>query len=201
MFRSLIMHARTTAPQTSLTSICLLGLLLALPAAADEFDKARETFTRADASAPFFDNSYGYALFPSIGKGGFGVGGARGKGRVYVGGNHVGNVTMTQLSIGLQLGGQKFSQVVFFEDERAFREFSGGNFEFGAQASAVAITASASASTSTGGSTATAAGGRSDAAVTGGYQRGFAIFTIAQGGLMYEAAVAGQKFNYKSLGE
>ena len=105
---------------------------------------------------------------------------------------------MTQLSIGWQLGGQAYSQVIFFEDKRAFDDFTSGNFEFGAQATAVAITASAGAQTTTGGGTqAGAAGGKNDAStVSRGYRKGMAVFTVAKGGLMYEAAVAGQKYSY-----
>jgi lipid-binding SYLF domain-containing protein len=181
----------------ALASLSLALLVTALPASADEFDDAREIFADAGASSGFFDSAYGYALFPGIGKGGMGVGGARGKGRVYVGGKRVGDVTMTQLSIGLQLGGQKYSQIVFFENEETFTEFTGGNFEFGAGVSAVAITASASASTSTAGSNASAAGSKDTASVAGGYTDGYAVFTVAKGGLMYEASVSGQKFKYK----
>jgi lipid-binding SYLF domain-containing protein len=184
----------------------LLALMCAFPAVAND-DKAAKTeakyadakqiFLNADASAVFFNNSYGYALFPTIGKGGVGLGGAHGSGRVYVGGSYVGDTKMTQVTIGFQLGGQAFSQIIFFQDERAFNEFTGGNFEFGAQATAVAITAGASASASTTGNTAGASGGKNDAAVAGGYNKGYAIFTIAKGGLMYEASIGGQKFSYK----
>jgi uncharacterized membrane protein len=93
-----------------------------------------------------FDNSYGYAVFPTIGKGGLGVGAAHGKGRVYAQGKYVGDTSMTQVSFGLQAGGQAYSQIIFFEDKRAFDEFTSGNFEFGAGVSAVAITAGASRS-------------------------------------------------------
>ncbi|MGB8410395.1 MAG: YSC84-related protein [Gallionella sp.] len=103
---------------------------------------------------------------------------------------------MTQITVGLQLGGQAFSQIIFFEDKRAFDEFTGGNFEFGAEASAVAITAGASAQATTTGSSAGASGGKNDAKTTGSYYRGMAIFTVAKGGLMYEASVGGQKFSY-----
>ena len=175
--------------------------LLSQAALADNFDEARKTFQMAGESAAFFDSSYGYALFPSIGKAGIGIGGAHGKGRVYVDGKHVGDTSMSQLSYGLQLGGQVYSQVIFFEDERALKDFTSGNFEFGAQASATAITASANAqSTTGGGSTAGASGGKSDAStVSSGYQKGMATFTVTKGGLMYEAAIAGQKFSYTPL--
>lgn len=168
-------------------------------AQADEYSEAKKVFKNAGESASFFDNSYGYALFPNIGKGGMGIGGAHGKGRVYVGGAHVGDTAMTQLTVGLQLGGQVYSQIIFFEDKRAFEEFSSGNFEFGAQATAVAITASAGAQANTGGGAqAGAAGGKNDATtVSGGYRKGMAIFTVAKGGLMYEATLGGQKYKYE----
>ena len=107
---------------------------------------------------------------------------------------------MGQLTIGFQIGGQAYSMIIFFEDARAFREFTSGNFEFGAQATAVAITAGASASASTaGGGTAGASGGRHDATTAGGYTKGLAVFTVAKGGLMYEASIGGAKFGYKPL--
>jgi lipid-binding SYLF domain-containing protein len=167
---------------------------------ADQYDDARAVFENAGASGTFFDSAYGYALFPSIGKGGMGIGGARGKGRVYARGEHTGNVTMTQITVGFQLGGQVYSMIIFFEDERSYREFTSGNFEFGAQATAVAITAGASAGASTGGgATAGASGGKNDATTTGRYSRGMAVFTVAKGGLMYEASLGGQKFSFKPL--
>ena len=103
---------------------------------------------------------------------------------------------MTQVSIGFQLGGQAYSQMIFFEDKRAFDEFTSGNFEFGAQASAVAITAGAQAAATTTGSSAGASGGQKDAKAYGSYYKGMAVFTVAKGGLMYEASISGQKFSY-----
>ena len=114
-------------------------------------------------------------------------------------GKYVGDTKMTQVTVGLQLGGQAFSEIIFFQDERSFKEFTSGNFEFGAQASAMAITAGASASASTAGNTAGASAGKSDATTTGKYKKGMAVYTIAKGGLMYEAALGGQKFSYKPL--
>ncbi len=167
---------------------------------ADKYDEARDVFQQAGASGQFFATAHGYALFPTIGKGGIVIGAAHGKGRVYVGGTHVGDTSMTQLTIGMQLGGQAYSMVIFFEDQRAYDDFSSGNFEFGAQASAVAITAGASASSTTGGgSTAGASGGTHNATTAGGYTKGMAAFTIAKGGLMYEASLGGQKFNYRPV--
>ena len=165
---------------------------------ADEFDDTAELFKNAGESGAFFDNSYGYAVFPNIGKGGIGIGAAHGTGRVYKDGEYVGDTSMSQLSIGAQLGGQAYSQIIFFEDERAYGEFTSGNFEFGAQASAVAITAGVSASANTAGSSAGASGGKNDAHVAGGYNKGLAVFTVAKGGLMYEAAIAGQKYKYEA---
>jgi lipid-binding SYLF domain-containing protein len=173
--------------------------LLILPAAqalADEYADTIEVFREAGESGQLFKASYGYAVFPTIGKGGIGIGGAHGSGRVYAEGKYVGDTSMTQITVGFQLGGQAFSQIIFFEDKRAFDEFTGGNFEFGAQASAVAITAGASAQATTTGSSAGASGGKHDASTAGGYYRGMAIFTVAKGGLMYEASVGGQKFSY-----
>ena len=179
----------------------ILAVGLSSAAMADGYDDARKVFQNAGASGKFFGAAYGYALFPTIGKGGIGIGGAGGKGRVYVGGAHVGNTSMGQVTIGFQLGGQAYSMIIFFEDERAFDEFSSGNFEFGAQATAVAITAGASASASTaGGGTAGASGGRHDAVTSGDYSKGLAVFTVAKGGLMYEASIGGMKFGYRPVG-
>ncbi|BAO43632.1 YSC84-related protein [Thiolapillus brandeum] len=167
---------------------------------ADECQDAAQLFQKAGDSARFFDNSYGYAVFPSIGKGGIGVGGAYGKGCVYAQGNKVGTATMTQVSVGFQLGGEAYAQIIFFQDKRAFDEFTSGNFEFSANAQAVAITAGASASASTAGNSAGVSGGKNDANTIGAsYNKGMATFVIAKGGLMYEASLAGQKYKYKPL--
>jgi len=134
-------------------------------------------FKRADPSMKrFFDGAHGYAVFPTVGKAGLGVGGAYGEGEVYEQGKLVGTSSLTQLTIGLQLGAQGYSEIVFFADKRALSDFQGGNFELSAQASAVAVTAGASADAS--------------------YDNGVAIFTMTKGGLMYEASVGGQKFGY-----
>jgi lipid-binding SYLF domain-containing protein len=177
----------------------LVLLLAALPMAngwADDYQDTIKVFKNAGESGAFFDKSYGYAVFPTIGKGGIGIGGAHGKGRVYERGKYVGDSSMTQVTIGLQLGGQAYSQIIFFQDERAFKEFTDGNFEFGAQATAVAITAGASATASTTGSSAGASGGQNDAKTVGKYNRGMAVFTVAKGGLMYEASIGGQEYKF-----
>ena len=185
-----------------LTACCagLLTVALSLSgvARADDYDNAKKSFKSATESAQFFDHSYGYALFPTIGKGGIGFGGAHGQGRVYAANKHVGDTSMTQVTVGLQLGGQAFSQIIFFEDKRAFEEFTSGNFEFGAQAQAVAITAGASAAATTTGSSVGASGGSQNASNVGGYHKGMATFTVAKGGLMYEASIGGQKFSYEA---
>lgn len=182
-------------------SIVVLLFSAALPATvhADEYQDTIKLFRDAGESAEFFNSSYGYAVFPSIGKGGAGIGGAYGSGRAYAGGKHVGDTRMTQLTIGFQLGGQVYSQMIFFKDKRAFDEFSSGNFEFGGEASAVAITAGVSAAAKSTGSSAGMSGGTSDATTVGKYRKGMAVFTIAKGGLMYEAAIGGQKFGYTRL--
>jgi lipid-binding SYLF domain-containing protein len=182
--------------------ILLFLSLLALPFAAvsaDDYADTLKLFRGAGQSAKFFDNSYGYAVFPTIGKGGIAVGAAHGSGRVYVKGAHVGDTSMTQLTVGAQLGGQAYSQIIFFQNKRAFDEFTAGNFEFGAQATAVAITAGASVQTTTGGSGIAASGTPSHAKARSDYHLGMAVFTIAKGGLMVEASLGGQKFSYKSI--
>jgi lipid-binding SYLF domain-containing protein len=157
-------------------------------------------FKNAGESAAFFHKSYAYAVFPNIGEGGFIVGGAYGKGQVYVQGQLTGEATMKQLSVGFQAGGKGYSQIIFFQDKRALDQFESGNFEFSAGASAIAITASANASAGTNGVTSGASGGKRDATTDGIYNGGMAVFTIAKGGLMYAAALAGQKFTYKARG-
>ena len=174
--------------------------LAAIPALADSYRDTIALFENAGASAGFFKSSYGYAVFPTIGKGGLGIGAAHGSGQVYQKRKYIGDTSMTQVSIGFQAGGQAYSEIIFFEDQRALDEFTSGNFSFSGNVSAVAITAGASASAGTGGTTAGASGGKKDATTAGQYQKGVAVFTIAKGGLMYEASVGGQKFSYKKAG-
>jgi lipid-binding SYLF domain-containing protein len=135
---------------------------------------------KADPSIEkFFESAAGYAVLPKVGKGGIGIGAAHGKGLVVVGDKAVGTTSMTQVTVGLQLGGQVYSQFVFFKDQAALESFQRGNFEFGAQASAVAVTLGASADAN--------------------YDKGVAVFTHVSGGLMYEATLSGQKFKYEAL--
>src|SRR5262245_28098823 len=176
----------------------VLLLMLAPSAAhADKYADAIKTFREAGQSGEFFHRCYGYAVFPTIGKGGIGIGGAHGSGHVYAKGELAGTTSMTQVTIGFQLGGQAYSMIVFFEDKRAFDEFTSGSFEFGAQATAVAITAGASAHATTEGASASAGGSASKSKTAGAYHKGMAVFTVAKGGLMYEASIGGQKFGYK----
>lgn len=181
----------------ALLSLSVLALaLLTANAVADPYADTVQLFKNAGESASFFKNSYGYAVFPTIGKGGFVVGGAHGKGQVYKQGKYVGDTALTKLSVGLQAGGQAYSQMIFFQDKRAFDEFTSGDFEFGAGASAVMITAAAGGEAGTSGSNVNASGGKKDAATAGGYYKGMAVFIIAKGGAMLEATVSGQKFSY-----
>ena len=168
-------------------------------ACAGEYEETIELFKHAGESAVFFNNCYGYAVFPTIGAGGLVVGGARGKGHVYVHDRLVGDTTMTQLSIGFQAGGKAYSQIIFFEAKRDLDEFESGKFEFNAGASAIAITASASASVGTDRASSEASRAATDATTNGDYQTGMAVFTIAKGGFMFAANIAGEKFSYKAL--
>ena len=175
-------------------------LLVAGIAHAGKYADTIAVFRNAGESASFFHKSYAYAVFPTVGEGGLGVGGALGKGHVYVKGHLVGDTTMAQLSVGFQAGGKAYSQIIFFEDKRALDEFESGTFEFTAGASAIAITAAAGASVGTSGASAGASAGQNDARATGVYQKGMAVFTVAKGGLMYAATIAGQKFSYTPRG-
>jgi lipid-binding SYLF domain-containing protein len=164
---------------------------------ADSYGDTIALFKNAGQSASFFKRSHGYAVFPTIGKGGFVVGGAHGSGRVYQQAKYIGDTSMTQISVGFQAGGEAYSQIIFFEDQRALQEFTSGHFEFGADVGVVVITAAATGELNTGGSNASASGGQKDAAVAGKYNKGIAVFAIQKGGAMFEASVAGQKFSYK----
>jgi lipid-binding SYLF domain-containing protein len=143
--------------------------------------KVRNSIDEAVKSDPglkkFFDEAAGYAVFPTVGKGAVGVGGAYGRGELYEGGQLEGYCTLTQASIGLALGGQAYTELIFFETKAALDQFKTGNFAFAAQASAVALKSGASANAK--------------------YTDGVAVFTMGQAGLMYEASIGGQKFNYK----
>lgn len=175
-----------------------LALAIATPAKADQFTDAIKVFKKSEAVQSFFKDSYGYAVFPIIGKAGFFIGGAYGEGQVYRHGVTTGEVSLVKATIGFQLGAQAFSEIVFFQDKRTYDQFTGGNFEFDAAASAVVITAGVQAKVGTEGATASAtAGPATGAQAKTNYQKGVAVFIHARGGLMYEAAIGGQKFNFK----
>ena len=179
-----------------LSALLLTLTIFCQPVFAQNVAETTKIFRDAGESGTFFTNSYGYAVFPTIGKAGIGIGGAYGTGQVYALNKHTGEASMSQLTIGFQLGAQAYSQIIFFQDKRAFDEFTNGNFEFGATAQAVAITAGASASANTAGNSTSASGGKNNANTTGSYNKGMAVFTVAKGGLMYEASIGGQKFKY-----
>jgi lipid-binding SYLF domain-containing protein len=187
-----------------LTSVALSSMFCTPVLADDSAAECAATtklFQDAGESASYFKKSHGYAVFPTIGKAGLGIGGAHGSGCVYEKGKQVGTAKMNQLSFGWQAGAQGYSLIVFFEDDRSFKEFTSGEFEFGAKASAVAITAGASAGAGTTGTSSGASAGKKDATTNtrSGYEKGMASFSIIKGGLMYEAALAGAKFKYKPL--
>jgi len=169
----------------------LFGLALAIAACGttptSEADKKEQTanvkttIEKFKAEQPavqtYIDDAAGYAVFPTVGKGGIGVGGAFGRGQLFENGEMTGHVKLTSASIGFQLGGQQFSEIIFFESEAALARFKSGEFGFDANASAVAATAGAAA--------------KAD------YKNGVAVFVMADGGLMYEASIGGQKFDYQ----
>ncbi|MFY9941281.1 MAG: lipid-binding SYLF domain-containing protein [Desulfobacterales bacterium] len=169
-------------------------------AEAEDYSGTINVFKESPAVAKFFKNSYGYAVFPTIGKAGFIVGGTYGKGQVYRDGKVTGKTSVVEGSIGFQLGGEAFSQIIFFEDKRAYDEFTSGNFEFGATAQAVVITAGAQAKAGTTGTSAGAsAGPKTGVQAETEYVKGMATFVHSKGGLMYEASIGGQKFTFEPL--
>lgn len=165
----------------AVTAAAILALVPTMGLAADKVKEAKDTiavFKKTDPGiSKFFSESAGWVVFPTVGKGAIGVGGAGGSGVLFEGGKAVGEASLAQVTIGLQLGGQSYSEIVFFETAAAMNDFKKGNFALAAQVSAVALAAGASANAK--------------------YQSGVAVFTATKGGLMYEASVGGQKFGYK----
>ena len=169
--------------------LLLTGLLLSVSAFSqneketdliEDSKNAQAEFVKSDSlMQALFDNSYAYVIFPNVGKGAIGIGGAAGNGIVFEKGTPVGSAKMKQISIGFQFGGQAYREVIFFENESALNRFKEDNFEFAAQASAVAVTKGASTNVK--------------------YRNGVMVFTQEKGGLMYEASVGGQKFDYSSF--
>lgn len=142
--------------------------------------QAVELFRKTDPQLDkFFQGSVGYAIFPSVGKGAFVVGGAAGTGCLYQGGEIIGEAKLAQVTVGLQLGGQSYAEVIFFQNDHVIAAFKRNTFEMSAQVSAVAAA--------------------SGVAATAKYRQGVLVFTVAKGGLMYEASVGGQKFTFKPL--
>ena len=168
-----------------ITAATLVASTLAAPGSAqsdgdlEEIDEVVATMTDGDPGlAAWFRDSHAYAVYPNVGKAGFGIGGTRGDGIAYVGGAPVGKTRLSAVSVGFQVGAQRFIEVVFFRDQTAWDDFTRENFEFGAQVSAVAFSSGVSADLA--------------------YSGGVAVVTMAKGGLMYEASVGGQKFEYEA---
>ena len=180
------MKLSNTFIPNAITAICVILFFSGNIEAQNNKEKSRikkcqetkQTFIDANQDmSGLFSKAYGYAIFPSIGKGAVGVGGARGEGVIFQGGAAQAPATMTQVTVGFQLGGQSYMEAVLFQDKRAYDNFVEGKLKLSAQASAVAVTE----------------GGSVDAP----YNDGVAIFTMVKGGLMYEASVGGQKFDVK----
>lgn len=185
--------------QSVFAALVLAGVCVGA-ARADSYEDTIHTFKQAGKSGTFFAKAYGYAVFPTVGGAGFVVGAAHGKGRVYAHGVLTGDTTMNLISAGLQAGAKAYSEIIFFEDKRALDEFESGHFQFGADASAVAITAGAEAGAGTTGVSSGASAESSNANTSGNYFNGMAVFTIAKGGLMYAATISGQQFTYTPRG-
>jgi lipid-binding SYLF domain-containing protein len=181
--------------------LCVLLALTGVTAhAAASLEKCKKTlgkFRQLGNVPELLAQSYGYAVLPTIGKGGIGIGGAGGTGCVFAKGRQTGKVSMGQITIGWQLGGQAYSQIILFKNADVYNDFIKGQFEFGADATAVALTYGAAAGASTKGASASAG----DTKAVGSWKRGMAVFTLAKGGLMYEASIGGQKFNFTPLGD
>jgi lipid-binding SYLF domain-containing protein len=172
----------------------------AVAAEVKDYSSTINVFKDSPVVKTFFDNSYGYAVFPIIGKAGFVVGGSYGEGQVYRNGTVTGKSSVIEGSIGFQLGGKAFSEIIFFQDEQAYNRFTSGNFEFDATAQAIVITAGAEAQAGTAGVGAGAtAGPKTGVQAETDYVNGLATFIHSKGGLMYEFSVGGQKFTFEPL--
>jgi len=187
--KSIIMKFKHSFPVTALVLV-IAGLLLSFSAFTQKSStdiriiadskKAKSAFIRGDGLMKgLFEKAHGYVIFPNVGKGGLGVGGASGNGTVYENGVIIGSARLTQVTIGLQAGGQAYREVIFFESDRAMEEFKENKLEFSAQMSAVAI--------------------KPGAAANAKFDHGVMIFSQTKGGLMYEASIGGQKFRFKKF--
>ncbi|MGH8162171.1 MAG: hypothetical protein ACRESR_08545 [Gammaproteobacteria bacterium] len=149
-----------------------------------------EKFKRkAPAIGKFFNDAYGYAVFPSIGKGGVIIGGAHGGGSVFKHGRLVGHSTATNFSIGAQIGGKIFSEAIFFKNAKAFDRLTGGDFQFGSNTVSIGVptkTTDQRAAT-------TPANAYND--------RGVAVFTMTKSGFMVGIKVGGQKFSFTPVAQ
>lgn len=176
-------------------SLCFSSAGLHAGSSAEDCEQTLGKFRQLGNVPDLLAESFGYAVLPTIGKGGIGIGAAGGTGCVFRQGEHTGKVSMGQVTIGWQLGGQAYSQIILFKNSDVYEDFTRGRFEFGADATAVALTYGAQAGATTKGVSASAG----DTRGAGAWKRGMAVFTLAKGGLMYEASIGGQKFNFKPL--
>jgi lipid-binding SYLF domain-containing protein len=184
-------------------ALLIIALILCISAVAvaaevKDYSSTINVFKDSPVVTKFFNNSYGYAVFPIIGKAGFVIGGSYGEGQVYRGGTVTGKSSVIEGSIGFQLGGKAFSEIIFFQDKRAYEKFTSGSFEFDATAQAIVITAGAEAEAGTAGVSAGAtAGPKTGIQADTDYVNGMASFVHAKGGLMYEFSLGGQKFTFE----
>jgi lipid-binding SYLF domain-containing protein len=184
-------------------ALLIIALILCISAVAvaaevKDYSSTINVFKDSPVVTKFFNNSYGYAVFPIIGKAGFVIGGSYGEGQVYRGGTVTGKSSVIEGSIGFQLGGKAFSEIIFFQDKRAYDKFTSGSFEFDATAQAIVITAGAEADAGTAGVSAGAtAGPKTGIQADTDYVNGMASFVHAKGGLMYEFSLGGQKFTFE----
>ena len=187
-------------------SILLLAALLfgianvAVAAKMENYSSTIKVFRDSPVVANFFKQSYGYAVFPTIGKAGYVIGGSYGQGQVYHRGKVTGKTSVVEGSIGFQAGAEAFSEIIFFKDRRAYEEFTSGNFEFGASAQAVVITAGAETQAGTTGMNAGVSVGPKDSVqAETDYVKGMATFIQTKGGLMLGISVGGQKFTFEHI--
>ena len=178
----------------------VLGANISIASEVEDYSSAINVFRQSPQVQTYFKSNYGYAVFPTVGKASLGIGGAYGRGQVYRGGEVTAITKMIKMSLGFQAGAQAFSQIIFFEDKRAYDEFTSGQYELSAQLSAIAITAGGQAQAGSTGSTAGISAGPKTGIQAGtNYYKGMVVFVHTKGGLMFEAAVAGQKFSVEPL--
>lgn len=187
--------------RTNLILFFLILLVFSLtPAMADDYTETIDVFIKSNAVKPFFNEAYGYAVFPMVGKGGIIIGGAYGAGRVYKQGDIAGTATLFKVNIGFQLGGQAFREIIFFQDKRSYDEFTSEGFEFDGSLSAVVLTLGVEAQAGTQGNTAGASlGPDTGTQAETSYTKGMAVFVHTIGGLMYEVSIGGQRFSFSPI--